>query len=309
MSNNNNNSNYMNNNLSSAPEPNNAHKKSNLITRIKTVSVGIPIVVYAILFSPMLLKLIFAVGTFIGLLEYIKMAYSLTYHLPKPEGVYTWLDYYFIFWSLLSLCSASFSRQLFDFCVYVFLFTLFIYQVLTYSGGESKMQTHQLALYILGYMYIVWTAGQSLLFFDTPSGSGCFLLSFFCTWATDACAFFVGSSMGRHKLLPNISPNKSWEGMIAGITGSFIMGFIMYFLKGVTVLRLPNYSFGIYLVVGFMQGVLGMIGDLSESFIKRTANIKDSGSFFPGHGGVLDRIDSLIFAIPFFPFFEYLVLS
>jgi len=310
----NNNNNHPHGSSSSSPGEANSssgvqNKRNNVKTRIKTVTVAIPVFVLSCLYSPMAMRLVVGTLVFFGLLEYINLAYSLTYHIPKPEGLYTRLDYFLLIWSMLTMYSTSFGYQAFNLCTYIFLFTLFTYQVLTYNGAETKMQTHQLALYFLGYMYIVWTLCHCLFFLDSPNGPGCCMLLMVCTWASDAGAFFVGSSIGRHKMLPNVSPNKSWEGITAGLLGSFLMAIVAYILKGITFLKLPNYNFEAYLVIGIMLGVLGLIGDLCESFIKRTANIKDSGSFFPGHGGVLDRIDSLFFASPFLYYFEYFVLS
>ncbi len=117
------------------------------------------------------------------------------------------------------------------------------------------------------------------------------LLTLLLVWGSDIGAFFVGSAIGRHPLSPRLSPKKSWEGLIAGIISAGLIGgaLIPLWLH-----RDP--LFGI--VVGLAAGVLSSVGDLGESAIKRWANAKDSGRFMPGHGGLLDRIDSLLFALP-----------
>lgn len=110
-------------------------------------------------------------------------------------------------------------------------------------------------------------------------------------WASDIAAYFAGSLWGRHKLSPRLSPQKSWEGLIAGMAAAALAG----------ALAVPwalHRSIGFGILVGTVAGVLSVFGDLGESAIKRWAQTKDSGSFMPGHGGLLDRIDSLLFALP-----------
>ncbi len=111
-------------------------------------------------------------------------------------------------------------------------------------------------------------------------------------WANDAFAFLFGSRFGKHKLAPRISPNKSWEGFLAGLGISMITWLVMSFL--------PCTSMNIWegLIFGLICGLAGVLGDLVESRIKRNAGVKDSGTILPGHGGLLDRSDSLFLVAP-----------
>ena len=109
-------------------------------------------------------------------------------------------------------------------------------------------------------------------------------------WLNDATAYLVGSRLGRHKLAPRISPNKSWEGLWGGIVGSCIVWLILAAL-GTCGVTLP-----LALVGGILCAVAGVVGDLFESRLKRAAGVKDSGNLIPGHGGMLDRSDSMLFA-------------
>ncbi len=111
------------------------------------------------------------------------------------------------------------------------------------------------------------------------------------TAADDIGAFFIGTSLGRHKLAPSISPNKSWEGMIGGLVVALGVGAAFGALIDVI-----GVVHGIGM--GAIIGVLAPIGDLSESLVKRELGIKDSGRMLPGHGGMLDRIDAIIFCAP-----------
>lgn len=111
-------------------------------------------------------------------------------------------------------------------------------------------------------------------------------------WVCDSAAFFGGTALGKHKLFPRVSPNKSWEGAIFGFVFSILSMtvlkmIILQFLSWVSVISL-----------GIIVGVIGQIGDLVESLFKRDAGVKDSSNFIPGHGGIFDRFDSLLFSAP-----------
>ncbi|HEY3411789.1 MAG TPA: phosphatidate cytidylyltransferase [Armatimonadota bacterium] len=109
-------------------------------------------------------------------------------------------------------------------------------------------------------------------------------------WAGDSGAYFVGKAIGRHKMAPGISPNKTWEGSVGGLAASWIVGMAMTWPLALNPLTC--------LLFGLVVGAVGQVGDLVESAIKREIGIKDFGDLLPGHGGVLDRFDSLIFAAP-----------
>lgn len=108
-------------------------------------------------------------------------------------------------------------------------------------------------------------------------------------WANDSFAYLVGSKFGKHKMAPKISPKKSWEGLVGGIVGSLVVWFALMLVPQTHV------TWPVALICGFACGVTGVIGDLVESRIKRGAGIKDSGNLIPGHGGLLDRSDSMLF--------------
>jgi len=112
------------------------------------------------------------------------------------------------------------------------------------------------------------------------------------TWANDTLAYFAGRFLGRHKLYPEVSPNKTWEGFFGGIVGS-VGGLFFYRAFFPTPLSVVD-----CLVVGLAGAIVGPIGDLCESMLKRAYGVKDSGKIIPGHGGVLDRIDALVFNAP-----------
>ncbi|MGH9638541.1 MAG: phosphatidate cytidylyltransferase [Bryobacteraceae bacterium] len=111
-------------------------------------------------------------------------------------------------------------------------------------------------------------------------------------WVGDTAAYYVGKAWGNHKLAPAISPHKTWEGAIASVFGSLVFGllYLGYFL--------PRISWWEIVILAVVGNVAGQFGDLAESALKRGAGVKDSGHLLPGHGGMLDRIDSSLFAVP-----------
>ncbi len=116
-------------------------------------------------------------------------------------------------------------------------------------------------------------------------------------WAADVGAYFTGKAWGKSKLAPNVSPGKSWAGAWGGISAAMILGLITSYMIGLNLLMSVQ-----FLVITAVTAFISIIGDLTESMFKRTRGVKDSSALLPGHGGVLDRIDSLLAAIPVFVF-------
>jgi phosphatidate cytidylyltransferase len=123
-----------------------------------------------------------------------------------------------------------------------------------------------------------------------------------CIWICDTAAQFVGLKYGKHKLFPRVSPNKSWEGAVSGFLAAIGAALLARYLI------LPFFSVGESVVIGFVVGVFGQLGDLAESLLKRDAGVKDSSAIIPGHGGVLDRFDSLLFVSPIlYLYFDFIL--
>ena len=117
------------------------------------------------------------------------------------------------------------------------------------------------------------------------------LILLFSIWASDTGAYALGKSIGKHKLVPTISPNKTYEGLLGAVIGSMIIFLVAHQYLGMTLTESS--------IAGFITGILGQTGDILESAGKRACNVKDSSSLIPGHGGILDRMDSFIFTAPF----------
>ena len=151
-------------------------------------------------------------------------------------------------------------------------FALFIYALPAREGWTGSPQS-------------VW-AGTFAVAFPVAS-----------TWVGDASAYFVGTAVGRHKLAPSLSPGKSWEGSVAGFVGAGATAGVWHVLARPALPDFPL-GLGVTIAVGALLGAGALMGDLVESLLKREAEVKDSGTLFPGHGGVLDRLDALTFTLP-----------
>ena len=153
-----------------------------------------------------------------------------------------------------------------------------------------RVRTADTALTVLGAVYTGFMLAYLVLILRVYSyGMVLAYAVVLSVWANDSLAYLVGSTIGRHKMSPRISPKKSWEGFIAGVAGSVIVwvGLALLFPEvGVSAL--------LAVVIGLVVGVAVFVGDLFESRMKREAGVKDSGNLLPGHGGFLDRLDSLI---------------
>ncbi len=151
---------------------------------------------------------------------------------------------------------------------------------------------HRLGWIILGLVYLPFLLGHLIPLRLLPDGRQWIFLTLIAIMSCDSCAYFVGSKFGKRKLYPLVSPNKSVEGAIGGLVGSVLAVLLAKFSF------LPDIGFFAAIAIGLLLGVMGQLGDLFESLLKRACKVKDSGSMIPGHGGIFDRLDSLLFAFP-----------
>jgi len=159
--------------------------------------------------------------------------------------------------------------------------------------NQSKGQLQILALAILVFIYIGWMFGHVAFLTNTDHPYAYLLYLLFAVELNDVAAFICGRLFGRHPLRTNISPKKTWEGSLGAVGFSLLLPWILYF-------SLPDFTPFERLLAGLIVGVGGQFGDLAISVVKRDVEVKDMGALLVGHGGILDRIDSLIFAGPLF---------
>ena len=145
-----------------------------------------------------------------------------------------------------------------------------------------------------GILYIGWLLSYLVTLRGLADGRNWVFLAIFVTFGSDSAAYCIGKIMGKRKLAPTISPGKTWEGSIAGLVGAAAVS-LLFLLP--TPVKLTAYlNWWQLIIIGLLVSVFGQLGDLIESLFKRNAGVKDSGNIFPGHGGMLDRMDSIVFA-------------
>ncbi len=159
--------------------------------------------------------------------------------------------------------------------------------------GNFRGVTSRMAVTLLGIVYVGFLLSHILLVRKQPLGTQWVFFLLITVWAGDTSAYFTGTLIGKHKLYPRISPKKSVEGLLGGITGS-IGGALLFWRFFFT-----DLGWSQALILAFFIMILGQLGDFGESMIKRSANVKDSSRLIPGHGGILDRLDSFLFSAPF----------
>lgn len=159
--------------------------------------------------------------------------------------------------------------------------------------NQSRGQLQAMALALIAFLYIGWMFGHLGFLANANNAYGFICYVVFATELNDIAAFTFGKMLGRHPLRSEISPNKTWEGAISALAFSMILPWLMRF-------SFPFFGAKQLILTGVIVGIGGQLGDLSVSVIKRDIGTKDMGNVIPGHGGILDRIDSLIYVTPLF---------
>ena len=175
------------------------------------------------------------------------------------------------------------------------LLATFVLAFVVYGlGGVRQSATTSFGITVLGVAWVGAGIGCLLLVRDIPEfGFWAVITVLFTVFAADTGAFFVGRAFGRHRMAPAISPKKSWEGLIGGVLAAVGMSFVILYKDRDEFLTIPE-----SLALGLVIAVAAVLGDLFESAVKRDLEVKDSGRVLGGHGGVLDRLDSLLWAGP-----------
>jgi phosphatidate cytidylyltransferase len=144
---------------------------------------------------------------------------------------------------------------------------------------------------ISGIFYLGWMLSHFIPLRGLEYGPRWVIFALFATFAVDSSAYLVGRAWGRHRLVPRLSPGKSWEGAIGGVIAGIAAAIILNLILGLPI------GYGTASLLGFLIAIFAQIGDLVESALKRSARVKESGKLIPGHGGILDRLDSIVFTV------------
>ncbi|HTV08824.1 MAG TPA: phosphatidate cytidylyltransferase [Candidatus Aquilonibacter sp.] len=213
-----------------------------------------------------------------------------------------------LWWTLFAIAAfflATFLRPQDTITAVVFA-TLLLFGWNTFRTPLARVLPETAAGLLL-LIYIAFPLTLIPLIWNRDQGDGLVLVIFLflCVWSGDIAALYVGKRFGRHKLAPTLSPNKTWEGAVASVVASVIFGLALILygdwltVHGSSFARLhTNAPWWQFLLLAILLNAAAQFGDLLESALKRGANVKDSGTLLPGHGGVLDRIDALLLAAP-----------
>jgi phosphatidate cytidylyltransferase len=258
---------------------------SNLARRLATAAIALPLLALLTFRAPLwLFELVVGCATLLGLLELFALMAA---RKMAPSRV-----------TALLVAASAFLDAAHPGVAHPPLLALLVVvllSVLLLRREEFAASLPAAALTFLGALYLGALGGTlAALRSLPPAADGPWRLTFLfaVVMIADTCAYFVGSAIGRHKLAPRISPGKTWEGGIGALAGGVLTAL------AVRAFGLPNLSIFEAVLLGLGVTVFGTVGDLAESLLKRWAGVKDSGALFPGHGGMLDRVDSLLFGAP-----------
>lgn len=252
--------------------------------RIITSSVGLPLLIAAIWFGTPWFTLIVTAMAIVGTLEFYRMSQNAN---VKPNV------YLGIVWVILLVISPYCPYSLTTPLLITSLIVISLISILFLPSKESAFGNWIWT--IAGIFYVGWMLSHWVGLRILENGREWVFFAFFATIATDTVAFFVGKAWGKHQMSPAISPGKTWEGAIGGLVGAILISLIVKALFSLTTSSFPiNYWQAAML--GGIISIFAQLGDLTESLLKRNTKTKDSGKLLPGHGGILDRIDSIIFS-------------
>ncbi len=286
-----------------------------LLKRILTAVVLIPIVLLLILRAPVpVLALVAALVALLATQELLKLA--------EVYGIrpYHWATYIFIglFFIFLAVPPGD-NKPLLSSAIFIYTagfaaaIAPFVFLTIGMRRADLSTSFQSALVSTFGFVYVALPLGFLVQIREQWSGAFLLLYLLLLVWAGDIFAYFVGRSLGRHLMSPRISPKKTWEGAIASLLASLVVGMLLYnyalpistaLLNAHLIERRDGFfalqkpPLGPMLLLSAAINIAAQLGDLVESLIKRGAGVKDSGSILPGHGGMLDRIDALLFAAP-----------
>ena len=269
--------------------------------RILTAAVGIPILLYTVWNdTPYFFAGLTFLAIVLGLYEFYSLASKLGLRIFSAGG-----------YAAAVVVTAAFVRNEPAWIVAaIAALAVLSLGIALLRPGDATNALASSSATVFGVVYVALLAAFLIGVRMTPDTAGTarlaakLLTTFFAmVMMTDTGAYYTGRSLGRHKLAPRISPGKTIEGSIGGFITAILAGFVC------RLVFFPQIPLFHVIVLGAVIGLIGQIGDLAESLLKRGADVKDSGSVFPGHGGMLDRVDSILFCAPILYYYSRLFIS
>ena len=228
-----------------------------------------------------------------GLLEFYQLMEKKGVKTLKAFGAFSTVVYIWsLYWSSLALKTDGFNFDIFSlFCLFAGFFLVYFLDIYTKEDNSALLD---ISVSFMGFFYTVWLLSFVLKinYFPKIGGRKFLFMLIVVTKSTDIFAYFSGKTLGNVKLCPRISPNKTVEGALGGFTGAVISSVLFrnFFIDTITLKDA--------IIIGIIIGIIGQLGDLAESLLKRDAEVKDSSSRLPGLGGILDVLDSIFFTAP-----------
>lgn len=266
-------------------------KKANIVYRWITSLLFIPVLIIIALQGQLYFLILIELGIFVGIFEFYDILRAKRMQPYKKIGIT----------AAIVLClTAYFQSYVFTYFIFTLLIVLLSFAEL--FRKEQDRAINHIATTVFGILYVAWLLSHLILLRELPTvtGRAYFLgftyvvIPFLIGWGYDTGAFFVGRKLGRHRILERISPAKTWEGAAGGLL--FCLLFLFAYQQIFKLTYLTNFD---VVMLGIFGCLLAQSGDFVESLIKRDANLKDASSHIPGHGGILDRFDSILFVAPF----------
>jgi phosphatidate cytidylyltransferase len=271
--------------------------KSNLFTRVVVAFVFAPLIIYITLLGKLPFLILIEVLIILGLWEFSRLSQAKNSEIPKIPLI--------ILGIFLGLSAYLWGERVFLFFI---LGILYLSALILVIKGKTEGATSNLALSLLGFFYVAGLFSYLILLREmspeiipdrfsslTTSykiGGVWIVYLLLCIWSCDTFAYFIGAPLGKHPLSPRVSPKKTVEGFGGGILGAIAAAFFSHFVF------FSSAQLKDLLIISMIVAFVGQVGDLTESLFKRDAQFKDTSNIIPGHGGILDRFDSLLFVSP-----------
>jgi phosphatidate cytidylyltransferase len=263
------------------------------IKRWLTGIIIVPLLLLVIGFGPVeLFAAVVILFTFGGVWEYNNMVFGKEHALERTEGLILAIV-------IPALALTGNSQHMIAGLVFA---VMIVFMLFVLSIKEPKFDVLSVAKVIFGMMYIPFLMSYFISLRMLDKGIQWIVFVLVLAFVGDTVALYVGKYFGKHKLSPIVSPGKTVEGLIGLVCGSTVacVGFAYFFLPGISLLQIA--------LLGFTGGIIGQLGDICESAFKRNYGLKDAGSILPGHGGILDRLDCLIFITPYVYYYRIFVI-
>ncbi len=277
---------------------------SNTAVRMIVGVIGIPVILVMLFLGNEIFLIFCAIVSFFCMNEF----YNLYEHrdsklsfLGRLIGGFSF--HKFVFLLISTVIVICFYYQKFNY-VLILYFVMFMYLIFDEVVVKVDKHLDAIGTWMLSLVYISTPFGLMSLMnsskFVSQSGTNYVMICFIMIWVSDTFAFFGGKTFGKHKLAERISPKKTWEGSIFGFVFTLITGLVIWKFFS------PNIGLVNIILISVIVGIFSQLGDLFESHLKRSVAVKDSSNLIPGHGGFLDRFDSVLFAVPALYIYLYL---